>query len=147
VNNFDILDFINIICSDIPGNLYDFSGNCLINRMIYQKNLHDLSENLIDFSGNVKGIKDKNCAQRVTILGHSLQIQRTNTIAAMGTLLGTTFTATGTNTAAIATLIAIIGIPSVAGGTPSTGLHAALDSKTSRSLLGSGNIAIYGLGP
>ncbi len=39
----------------------------------------------------------------------------------MSTLLGTTVTATGTNTAAIATVIATIGIPSVAGITPSTG--------------------------
>ncbi len=39
-----------------------------------------------------------------------------------------------------------LGIPSVAGVTPSTGIYAFIDSKTSRSLFGSGNIAIYGLG-
>jgi hypothetical protein len=54
---------------------------------------------------------------------------------------------TGANTAAVATVIATIGIPSVAGVTPSTGLYAGIDSKTSRSLFGSGNVTIYGLGP
>ncbi len=39
------------------------------------------------------------------------------------------------------------GIPAVDDVTPSTGLYAAIDSKTSRSLFGSGNVAIYGLGP
>ncbi len=40
-----------------------------------------------------------------------------------------------------------LGIPSVAGVTPSTGRYGSIDSKSSRSLFGSGNIAIYGLGP
>jgi hypothetical protein len=65
----------------------------------------------------------------------------------MATLLGLTVTVTGTNTAAIATIILTLGIPSVSGVTPSTGIYASIDSKTSRSLFGSGNIAIYGLGP
>jgi hypothetical protein len=103
-----------------------------------------LSEKVYALSANVAEIKDKNDAQGVTILGHSLQIQgNTNTIAAMGTLLGTTVTATGTNTAAIATIRSIIGIPAIAGVTPSTGLFAGIDSKTSRSLFGSGNVAVY----
>jgi hypothetical protein len=65
----------------------------------------------------------------------------------MATLLGSTVTVTGTNTAAIATIILTLGVPSVVGVTPSTGIYASIDSKTSRSLFGSGNIAIYGLGP
>ncbi len=77
-----------------------------------------------------------------------LQIQGNSiAIAATDTILGTTVTAKGTHSAAIATITATIGIPSVAGVTPSTGIHAAIDSKTSRSLFGSGNVAIYGLGP
>ena len=38
-------------------------------------------------------------------------------------------------------------VPSVAGVTPSSGMHGSIDSKANRSLLGSVNIAIYGLGP
>ncbi len=61
--------------NDVSEKLYDLS-NAVI----------DLSENVYDLSGNVKEIKDKNDAQGVTILGHSLQIQaNSNTIAAMGT--------------------------------------------------------------
>ncbi len=40
-----------------------------------------------------------------------------------------------------------IGIPSVAGVTPSTDFYGAIDSKTSRSIFGSSNVAIYGLEP
>ncbi len=58
-----------------------------------------------------------------------------------------TVATTGSNTAAIATIILQLGIPSVAGVTPSTGIYGSIDSKTSRSLFGSGNITIYGLGP
>ncbi len=42
---------------------------------------------------------------------------------------GTTVTATGTNTAAIATILATIGIPTAAVITPNTGLYAVIDSK------------------
>ena len=73
--------------------------------------------------------------------------QQIDAITAMASLLGTTVATTGTNTAAIGTIILTLGIPSVAGVTPSTGIYASIDSKTSRSLFGSGNIAIYGLGP
>ncbi len=45
-----------------------------------------------------------------------------NDIAAAGIILETQVKATGTNTAAIATITATIGISSVAGNTPSTGL-------------------------
>ncbi len=40
-----------------------------------------------------------------------------------------------------------LGIPFVAGVTPSTGIYGSIDSKTSYSLFGSGNVAIYGFGP
>jgi hypothetical protein len=93
-------------------------------------------------------LKDKNDAQAITIFGHGLQIQaNSDAIAATDTLLGTTVATTGANTAAIATFITTIGIPSVAGITPSTGLYAGIDSKTNRPLFGSGNVAIYVLGP
>ena len=86
--------------------------------------------------------------QDLKLLGHGAQIPaNTDAIAVAATLLGTTVTATGSNTAAIATMILALGIPSVAGVTPSTGIYASIDSKTNRSLFGSGNIAIYGLGP
>ncbi len=51
------------------------------------------------------------------------------------------------NSALFTSIILTLGIPSVAGVTPCTGIYASIDSKTSRSLFGSGNIAIYGLGP
>ena len=43
-------------------------------------------------------------------------------------------------------VILTLGIPGTAI-TPSTGIYGSIDSKTSRSLFGSGNVAIYGLGP
>jgi hypothetical protein len=51
------------------------------------------------------------------------------------------------NSALITSIILTLGIPSVAGVTPSTEIYASIDLKTSRSLFGSGNIAIHGLGP
>jgi hypothetical protein len=50
------------------------------------------------------------------------------------------------NSALITGIVLTIGIPSVAGVTPSTVLYAAIDSKTSRSLFGACNIAISGIG-
>jgi hypothetical protein len=61
--------------------------------------------------------------------------------------IGTTTTSTGANTAAIATIILTLGIPTVVNVTPSTGIYASIDSKTNRPLFCSGNVAIYGLGP
>ena len=165
VNNIDIIDLINNNFNDLSGNIQDLSENLINKRNDLSQNMIneiddlmnilndlentviDLSENLYDLSGNVKEIKDKNDAQGVTILGHSLQIQgNSNAIAATDALLGTTIATTGANSAAIVTILATIGLPSVAGITPSTGLYAGIDSKTSRSLFGSGNVAIYGLG-
>jgi hypothetical protein len=98
--------------------------------------------------GNVAEIKSSNDLPELKIFGHGLQISaNTEAITAMATLLGPTVTVTGTNTAAIATIILTLVIPSVAGVTPSTGIYASIDSKTSHSLFGSGNIAMYGLGP
>ncbi len=45
----------------------------------------------------------------------------------MATSLGSTVTVTGTNTAAIATIILTLGIPSVAGVTPGTGIYGSID--------------------
>jgi hypothetical protein len=45
----------------------------------------------------------------------------------MATLLGSKVTVTGTNTAAIATIILTPGIPSAAGVTPITGIYASID--------------------
>jgi hypothetical protein len=166
VNNIDIIDLINNNFNDLSGNIQDLSENVinkindlslnLINKITdLSQNLYDLdntvidlSENLYDLSENVADVKSKNDAQALTIFGHGAQISaNSNAIGAAATVLGTTVTATGANTAAIATIVLQLGIPSVAGVTPSTGLYAALDSKTSRSLFGSGNVAIYGLGP
>ncbi len=81
----------------------------------------DWSENLYDLSGNVAEIKSSNDLQDFKIFGHGLQLSaNTEAITAMATLLGSTVTVTGTNTAAIATIIWTLGIPSVAGVTPST---------------------------
>ncbi len=66
------------------------------------------------------------------LFGHYVQIQA-NTNAS--------------NTAVITAIVLSAGIPSIAGVTPSTGIFGSVDSKTSRSLFGSGNIAIHGLGP
>jgi len=166
VNNIDIIDLINNNFNDLSGNIQDLSENVinkindlslnLINKITdLSQNLYDLdntvidlSENLYDLSENVADVKSKNDAQALTIFGHGAQISaNSNAIGAAATVLGTTVTATGANTAAIATIVLQLGIPSVAGVTPSTGLYAAIDSKTSRSLFGSGNVAIYGLGP
>ena len=54
---------------------------------------------------------------------------------------------TASNTAVINSIVLSLDIPSVANVTPSTGIYGAIDSNTSRSLFGSGNIAVYGLGP
>jgi hypothetical protein len=56
------------------------------------------------------------------------------------------FAATAANTVLITEIEAKIGIPSVLGVTPSTGLYAAIDFKTNRSIFGSGNVVIYGIG-
>ncbi len=53
---------------------------------------------------------------------------------------------TTTNSALITGIVLTIDIPEVAGVTPSTGLYATIDSKTSRSLFGAGNINICGIG-
>ncbi len=68
--------------------------------------------------------------QELKIFGHGSQISaNTEAITAVATLLGSTATVTGTNTAAIATIILTLGIPSVAGVTPSTGIYGSRDSK------------------
>jgi hypothetical protein len=147
--------------TDLSGNIQDLSQNAFnkindLSQNTFNKindlsgNIQDLSQNtfnkITDLSGNVKEIKDKNDAQGVTILGHSLQIQgNSNAIAATDALLAPTVVTTGSNTAAITAISATIGIPSILG-TPSTGLYAGIDSKTSRSLFGSGNVAINSAG-
>ncbi len=151
VNNIDILDLINNNFNDLSGNIQDLSGNVinkindlslnLINKINdLSQNLYDLdntvidlSENLYDVSENVADVKSKNDAQALTIFGHGAQISaNSNAIGAAATLLGTTAATTTTNTGAIATIFSTLGIPSVAGITPSTGIYALIDSKTDR---------------
>ncbi len=118
--------------NDLSENLYD-TDNTVI----------DLSENLYNLSGNVADTQSSNDAQGLTIFGHGLQISaNTNAISAAATLLGATVATTTANTAARARIILQLGIPSVAGVTFSTGLYAAIDSKTSSSLFKSVNVAI-----
>ncbi len=79
--------------------LYDFNNTVI-----------DLSENLHDLSGNVASIKCNDTLQDIKLFGHGLQISfNTDSIVAASTLLGTTVTTSGTNTAAIATILATIG--------------------------------------
>ena len=139
---------INDLSQNIIIKINDLSQNTINTINDLSQNLYDLSENVYDLSANVANIKTTTDSHGTTLLGHSLQIQgNSNALAATDTLLATTVATTGANSAALVTVIATIGIPSVAGITPSTGLYAGIDSKTSRSLFGSGNVAIYGLGP
>ena len=79
-------------------------------------------------SENVSDIKSSNDAQGLTIFSHGLQISaNTNAISAAATLLGTTAATTTANTGAIATILLTLGVPSVAGITPSTGIYASID--------------------
>ncbi len=66
--------------------------------------------------------------KELKIFGHSSQISANKeAISPVATLLDSTVTVTGTDTAAIATIILTLGIPSVAGVTPSTGIYASID--------------------
>ncbi len=88
--------------------------------IIYLQNLRDLSQ-------NVQGIKNSNTLQDIKLFGHGLNISaNTDALVTLGTTVATNVTATGVNTAAIGTVIATIGIPTVAGITPSTGLYAGI---------------------
>ena len=129
---------------DLSGNIIDVSGN--LNNLI--NTVTDLSQNLYDLSENVSGIKLTNTLQDIKLLGQGAQISaNTDALVALGGVVATNVANTLANSAIITGIVLTIGIPSVAGVTPSTGLYGAIDSKTSRSLFGSGNIAIYGLGP
>ena len=86
--------------------------------------------------------------QSLKYFGHGVQISaNTEAITAAAGILATNVAVTASNTAVITGIVLSLGIPSVAGVTPSTGIYEAIDSSTRRSLFGSGNIAIYGLGP
>ena len=63
-----------------------------------------------------------------------------------GGILTTNVAATGAHTVLIDGIILSLGIPSTVL-TPGTGIYGSIDSKTNRSLFGSGNVAIYGIGP
>jgi hypothetical protein len=113
--------------------------------------LHPGSKNLlwmkkIDLSEDVQGIKNTNTLQDLKLIGHGLNISaNTDAIVATDTLLGTTVATTGSNTLAIVGITSALGLPAT-GITPSTGIYGSIDSKTSRALFGSGNVAIYGAG-
>ena len=144
----NIINRIFDLSGNIINSIFDLSGNIKNNINDVSGNLNELKNKVTDLSGNVAQIKSSNDLQELKIFEHGLQISaNTDALVSLGGILTTTVTTTGTNTAAIGAIILTLGIPSVAGVTPSTGIYASIDSKTSRSLFGSGNIAIYGLGP
>ena len=98
-------------------------------------------------SENVSGNKLTNTLQDIKLFGQGAQISaNTDALVALGGIVATNVANTGANSAILTGVVLSLGIPSTAL-TPGTGIYGAIDSKTSRSLFGSGNIAIYGLGP
>ena len=147
INNiFDLSGNINNQITNITNNIFDLSGNINNNINDISENIYDLSANLFDLSENVQGIKNTNTLQDLKLIGHGLNISaNTDAIVATDTLLGTTVATTGSNTLAIVGITSALGLPAT-GITPSTGIYGSIDSKTSRALFGSGNVAIYGAG-
>ena len=159
INNiFDLSGNINNQITNIINNIFDLSGN-IINNIFdlsgnINNNINDVSGNLTDLintvtdlSGNVQGIKYNDTLQDLKLIGHGAQISaNTDALVALGGIVTTVVAATGANTVLIDGVILTLGIPGTAI-TPSTGIYGSIDSKTSRSLFGSGNVAIYGLGP
>ena len=174
VNNINIIDLINNGINDISGNINDVSGNVNNQINDVSGNLNDISGNLndlwdkvIDLSNNVTQLKGSDTAQNSSISGletltgeHTAQIEantgaitalttqteaNTSAIATESAALAANIVVTGTNTTAIGTLVTAVGIPSVLGITPATGLFAAVDGKLNRSAFGSGNIGIFNI--
>jgi len=126
INEMD--DLMNIL-NDLDNTVIDVSGN-----------VNEVKNKVTDLSGNVAEIKSSNDLQELKIFGHGLQISaNTDAIVSLGGILTTNVANTGANSALITGIVLTLGIPSVAGVTPSTGIYASIDSKTSRSLFGSGN--------
>ena len=158
LNKVNIIDLINNGLNDISGNIKDVSGN--INNKI-----NDISGNINDLWDKVTELKESDIEQNTsiseleTLTGeHTTQIEAntgaistlttqtdTNTaaIATETELLAANIIVTGTNTATLGTLVTAVGIPSILGITPATGLFAAVDGKLNRSAFGSGNIGIF----
>ena len=158
LNKVNIIDLINNGLNDISGNIKDVSGN--INNKI-----NDISGNINDLWDKITELKESDIEQNTsiseleTLTGeHTTQIEAntgaistlttqtdTNTaaIATETELLAANIIVTGTNTATLGTLVTAVGIPSILGITPATGLFAAVDGKLNRSAFGSCNIGIF----
>jgi hypothetical protein len=159
INNiFDLSGNINNQITNIINNIFDLSGN-IINNIFdlsgnINNNINDVSGNLTDLintvtdlSGNVQGIKYNDTLQDLKLFGHGINISaNTDALVSLGGIVTTVVAATGANTVLIDGVILTLGIPSTVL-TPGTGIYGSIDSKTSRSLFNSGNVAIYGLGP
>ena len=148
---FDLSGNIIADIFDLSGNIinriFDLSGNINNNINDVSGNLTDLINTVTDLSENVQGIKTSNTLQDLKLIAHGAQISaNTDAIVSLGGILTTNVGATGANTVTIAGIIGTLGVPSTAI-TPGTGIYGSIDSKTSRSLFGSGNVAIYGTGP
>ena len=143
----NIINKIFDLSGNINNKIFDLSGN--INNKIndVSENIFDLSANLTDLSQNVLGIKNTNTLQDLKLFGHGAQITaNTDALVALGGIVTTNVAVTTANTGLITGVLLSLGIPSTPL-TPGTGIYGSIDSKTSRSLFGSGNVAIYGLGP
>ena len=143
----DIINNIIDLSENIINNIFDLSGNINNNVNDVSGNLTDLINTVTDLSENVAGIKTSNNLQDVKLFGQGLQISaNTDAIVALGGIVTTNVANTGANSAIITGIVLSLGIPSTVL-TPGTGIYGAIDSKTNRSLFGSGNVAIYGVGP
>ena len=143
----DIINNIIDLSENIINNIFDLSGNINNNVNDVSGNLTDLINTVTDLSENVAGIKTSNNLQDVKLFGQGLQISaNTDAIVALGGVVTTNVGNTAQNSSIIAGIVLSLGIPSTPL-TTGTGLYEEIDTKTSRSLFGSGNVAIYGIGP
>jgi len=143
INKINVINYIN----DLSENLYDVSGNLNSKINDVSGNLNALNNTVTDLSENVQAIESKNSMQDVTLTGHGAQITaNTDALVALTGVVTTNAAVTTANSATIAGIIGTLGVPSTAI-TPGTGIYGSIDSKTSRSLFSSGNVAIYGTGP
>ncbi len=118
-------DLMNIL-NDLDNTVIDVSGN-----------LNEVKNKVKDLSGNVAEIKSSNDLQELKIFGHGLQISaNTDAIFTRDNSCNNRHKYCCYRYNYFNARYSIC-----------TGIYASIDSKTSRSLFGSGNIAIYGLGP
>jgi hypothetical protein len=120
----NVINRIFDLSGNIINSIFDLSGNIKNNINDVSGNLNELKNKVTDLSGNVAQIESSNDLQQLKIFGHGLQISaNTDAVVSLGGILTTAAATTGSNTAAIGTIILQLGIPSVAGVTPSTGIY------------------------